>query len=217
MVYSFHRVLQDGEDRSSQISGVCRGAALVEHDLEGRLCDRKIEHGSAEVLTELAVQPRGADDDVLASRDHHHLLTVKFGEPVHARRGSVAVLRAWCVVRLLAEDVVSGDLYQPAVNLFHRYSEVPRGLGIELIRKGLVALRGIYIGICRTVDYGLNMVFSDDLPDCIGVGYVEPCRLDPLLLRHVSEDIAVLRAFGHQAYLVAELAVGPCHKYVHVL
>ena len=107
MVYSPYRVLQDGEDRSSQISGVCRGAALVEHDLEGRLCDRKIEHGSAEVLTELAVQPRGADDDVLASRDHHHLLTVKFGEPVHASRSPVAVLRARCVVRLLAEDVVS--------------------------------------------------------------------------------------------------------------
>ncbi len=89
-----------------EVVGVCRRAHLVEDNLELGLGRGQIQHGPAEVLAELAVEPGGADDEVAAAAGDDVLLAVEFGHAVDTGRSTLLVFPAWGVVWLLTEDVI---------------------------------------------------------------------------------------------------------------
>ena len=121
------------------------------------------------------------------------------------------------VVGFLAEDVVGGDVNEPAAHLLHGLGQDAGGCGVQLLDQRIVpgSLCRIDISPGGTVHDGLHVAVPHHGSDSIGVGDVQVDGLRPILLADVGEDIIVRGVFRYEAYFVAQLSVGSCDKNVH--
>jgi hypothetical protein len=91
-------VLEYGADGTGEVQGIGGGAALVVDDIEGGALGGELEHGAAEVLAELGVEPCRAYDDVLAPGGKDALLALLLGAAVDAGGCALLVFAAGGVV-----------------------------------------------------------------------------------------------------------------------
>lgn len=204
-------------DGSGQVESVGGGATLVEDHLKLGLGGREVEHGLAEVLAKLGVEPSGADDDGMTSGSENLLLAMELGRTIHAGRCALAVGTAGGVVRLFAKDIIGGNLHQPAAHFLHGTGQILGRCGVELLYKSLLGrvFGAIDIGPGGTVDDGLDVVSLDHGANGFQVGDVEVGGVEPFNLIDIGEEVVIGGTTGYEAHLVAELAVGPCDKYIH--
>ena len=169
-------ISEDREYGHGEVAGVGGCAGLVEDNLELRLFGRQAEHRADEVLAEFAVEPGGAQDDMLATHAGDGLLAMELGQPVDARGRAGLLFAAGGVVWVAAEDVVRADVDQQAAGLFHRNGEVLRSLGVEELRQFGALFGGVHVGEGCAVDDGVDVLLAHQGADGFQVGDVEPAR-----------------------------------------
>ena len=219
-VFRLSIVLEHGADGLGEVQSIGGGAALVVDNLQGGALGGELEHGAAEVLAELRIEPCRAYDDVLALCGKDALFAVLLGLAVHSRGCALLVFTARGVVCLGAEDIVGGDVYEQSVDGFHCQGEVLGCEGIELVCQGGkcgVCFASVHIGPCGTVHYGLYTMELHHLHDGLAVGDVQKDGFLSLHLVHVGEDEFVIALLGKQTHFGTELSVGTGYQYFHNL
>lgn len=86
-------VIQYHSNCLCQIQSICRGAHLVEDDLELGLGGGEVQHCLTEVLAEFGVEPGGADYHIIAACGDYLLFSVEFGQPINSGGGCRSGLR----------------------------------------------------------------------------------------------------------------------------
>ena len=211
-------VLEYGADGTGEVQGIGGSAALVVDDIEGGALGGELEHGAAEVLAELGIEPCRAYDDVLAPGGKDALLALLLGAAVDAGGCALLVFAAGGVVGFGAEDVVGGDVYEQSSHGLHGKGEVLGSIGIEALCQGgkyRICFAGIHIGPCGTVHYGIDALFLHHVHDGLSVGDVQEDGFLSLHLVDVGEDEFVCTVLGKYSHFGTELSVGSGYKYFH--
>lgn len=208
-------VIEHGLDGYSQIVGVGRRAGLIEHHAQLWFGGGQVEHGLDKVPAILGIKPGGTDNDVFAARLLDMAFTFQFGLAVNACRGAFLVLAARGVIGITTKHIVGGDLDQQTVDGLHGLGQDFRGIGIELAAQGHIAFGLVHIGIGRTVDDTLNVLFRYHAADGFGIGDVEDGGLHALGSNHVRKDIMMVGLSADQTHFVAKLSVGAGYQYIH--
>ena len=99
-------VLENVEDGSRKVIGVCWGAHLVEHYLQLWLACCEGKHRLHEILAELAVEPCGAQDKMVAPYSLYILLAMEFAESIDACGCSFLILGTRCIVGVAAKHII---------------------------------------------------------------------------------------------------------------
>ena len=209
-----------------QIQSVSWGTHLVEHNLQaGRLsgihpglyslCSSKGKHSLAEILPELAVEPRCTDNHMVAPGGDNSLLTVKLGKAINSCWGTLLVLPARGIVRLGSKNIICRNLHQQTINLLHCNSKILRSLSIEQLSQFLRTLCPIHIGIGSTVYNCIHPLRGNNCPNRIQICNIQKSCFNTLHLIYIGEDISVIAAAGNNAHLISQLAVGTGNKNIH--
>ena len=192
-------IFQDHTDRIRQVTGVSRGARLVEDNFELRLPGRQAEHRTHEILAEFAVKPGGAQDYVAAAGGLDGLFAVELGQSVDARRRTGLVLPAGGVVGVPPEHVVRADVHQQSAAFLHRESQMLRRPGVEQLRQIKIILGRVHVGVGGAVDDRTDPLFAHQRADSLRVGDVQPARGDvhALTSEAAKHRDGLVGCFGH--------------------
>lgn len=210
-------IVYDCEDCTRKVPRVGGGADLVEDNLQLRLRGGEIQHGPAEVLAELAVEPGGADDHMGAAILEDALLAMELREAVHAGGSPLLVFTAWSVVWFLAEHIVGADVDEESVPRMDGLCQIRGSVGVELLRQGEVAFSRIDVGECGAVDDHVNAVLLNCIKHGIVIRDIKIDGLLTILLIYISEDKTVAAVPGCKPDFITQLSVGSCDKYFHII
>ncbi len=182
-----------------QIDGVGGVAALVVDDLQLAELPACIHDGLDEVLAVVAVEPRGADDEVAVAELLDVLLTHELGGAVGADgAGDGGLILRDAAVLTAGEDIVGGDVHQPCAGLGGGLRQIAGADGIGLEGDVMVHLAAVHVGEGGAVDDDIRALAADEVVHHLIVGDVQ--------LRQVHRnDRGVHQLLGDGAKLAAAL------------
>ena len=162
-------------------------------------------------MSELGIEPRRADDDIMSAHSLYLLLSVKFRKTIDTRRSALLILTARSIVRVAAKDVVGRDMHQQSAYFLHSLGEVLRCRGVEGLDDVAGGLGLVDIRPRGTVDDAFHVVLGHHPADSVQVGDVEFL----IAVADIRKDVFILTVLGDNLHLVAQLSVGSCNKYIH--
>ena len=182
-----HIVVEHRADSQCQVVGISRCPCLVEHHLQFGLGGRQVQHGLHEILSELAVQPGRADDDVVTTRSQDVLFPLQLGASVNTGRRTFLVFLARRVVWVSAEHVVRRDVYQQPAHFLHGLRQVTGSVCVQHAAEGFVTLSLVHVGIGSAVHNALYTLFPYDATHGLQIGDVEQRRFHTFCFYHVCK------------------------------
>ena len=183
-----------------QIDGVGRVAALVVDDLQLAELLARVHDGLDEILAVVAVEPRGAHNEVAVAELLDVLLAHELGGAVGADgAGDGGLILRDAAVLAAGENVVGGDMDQTGPGLGGSLREVAGAEGVGLEGSVVVHLAAVHIGVGGAVDDDIRALAADEVVHHLVVGDVQ--------FRQVHrDDGGALQLFGDGADLTAALA-----------
>ena len=103
-------------------------------------------------------------------------------------------------------------MYKECICLECGTCKISGSIGVDLLSHSLIALRTVYIRICRAVDDDIH-IFTDECLHRLGVCNIQACG--KLRLTHVRKYICMLRFLCPSHQLISELAKRTCNNYLH--
>ena len=195
----------DGEYRFGKVACICWCAHLVEDHSQLWFFCSEAKHCEQEVFAVFAVEPRGAENQVMAYCGG--VLSGQLGAAIGAGGVGLQLFAAGGVMRGSAKDIVGGEVYQRTADGLHGLGHISYGVAVDAQRCSFVALCFVYIGVGGAVHYQAYIVL------CYKGGHIFT-RGDVQLL-DVGEQPVVRRCRCQQAHVSAQLSVGSCDQYVH--
>ena len=125
------------------------------------------------------------------------------------------VLPARYVVRFLSEHIISGNMHQKSVCSLHSLSQILHCLTVQNVCRGPVILRLVHVSIGRTVHDGPYSARLHHIIHGRRIRDIQIHRFHPGKVRDIRKDVPVSASCTHYAHMSPELAVRPCHQYVH--
>ena len=185
------------QDRGREVTTPRGRAVLVRDDPKRPALGGEAQHGEHEVGALAAVEPAGANDEVVSAPVPHRDLAVPLGPSVRrARRGHRVLGDGRC--RGAVENVVGAQVTAPNAGRCARGGHEAGACGVHRLGLGLVLLGGVHPCPRSAVDDRVRPHRVDHARDRCGVG-------DVALRAGQADDVAALaRPFIHE--VTAELS-----------
>ena len=191
-----HAQLQDLVGKVGSVGGV---AALVVDHFQLAELFACVHDGLDKVFAVVAVQPRGAHDEVAVAEPLHILFAHELGRAVGADGpGQGGFILRDAAVLPAGEHIVGGNVHQPCAGLFGSLCQIAGAKGVCLKGIVVVHLAPVHVGVGGAVDDDIRAVAPHELIHHPVIGDIQ--------LRQIHRDHrSVEQLFGDGAQLAAAL------------
>ena len=166
-----HAQLQDLVGQIHRVGGVA--ALVIDHFQLAKLL-ACVHDGLDEVFAVVAVEPRGAHDEVTVAELLHILFAHELGRAIGADgAGNGGFVLCNAAVLTAGEHIIGGDVYQSCTGLFRCLCQIAGAEGVCLEGGIMVHFAAVHIGVGSAVDDDIRAVAADELVHHFVVGDIQ--------------------------------------------
>ena len=178
------------QNGTCQICGIRRRSYLVENHFQTILFGCESSNCFHKIIPERRIQPRSADNQIIAPGICHRFFTVKFCMAVNSKRSGGIGFEIWCVLAPV-EHVIGRDVNKYQFVFCTYLCQVFHRQVIDIIRHFCIVLGFIHVGVCSAVNNDLSSVFRHVIVNGFPIGNVQ--------FGHIGKEKLVIRIHGQHA------------------